>query len=223
MSEDNWYQNYDDPGRPADPDAPVPKPGMSTGMKVLIGVLIAGGVMLLLCCGGIVFVTSRVYSMTTDDPAKIQEIKEQIAQIDLPQEWRPVRGFDGGFFGFQLDSAIYEKVIYKKGDAVFMVMQVDVPGAVPEEQLREEIRHSMHQQGQNSEIEVESKEERTLTIAGEETIFEFVKGTTQDGREVRQVSGTFSGRGGPAFLFYRVPEEDWNEDQVIDLLESIQK
>jgi hypothetical protein len=218
MSEDNWYQNYDDAGRPADPHAPVSKRGMSTGMKVLIGVLIAGGVMLLLCCGGLFFVGSRFRSMMTDDPVKVQEIREQIAGIDLPEEWEPVGGFDGGFFGFQIDS-----VIYKKGDAVFTLMQINVPGEISAEELREQVTQSMQQQGQNSEIDVESKEERTLTIAGEETTLEFVKGTTQDGQEVRQVKGTFSGRGGPALLFYQVPEADWDDEQVVNLLESIQK
>jgi len=36
------------------------------------------------------------------------------------------------------------------------------------------------------------------------------------------VTGTFPGRGGPAMLLYQVPEDEWDEDQVVQMIESIQ-
>ncbi len=219
MNEDNWYQDSDDYNAPDDEAAYAPKPGMSTGMKVFIGIMIVGGATALLCCGGAFFFFRNMFQIT-DDPAEIQKIQEEIAGIEIPEGLEAEGGvtMDMGMVGVQMKMAIYQ------GDkSALMLMQMVGPGQMSEQQMRDQFRQSMQQQGQDSDIKIESAEERVLTVNGEEATFEFVKGTTAEGDAVRQVSGMFAGRGGTAFLLYHVPEKDWNEEQVVQMIESIQK
>ncbi len=217
MNEDNWYQDSDDYNAPDDDAAYAPKPGMSTGMKVFIGVMIVGGATALLCCGGAYYFFSNVLQFT-DDPAEIQKIQEEITGIEIPEGLEAEGGMTMAMVGVQMKMAIYQG-----NKSALMLMQMVGPGQMSEAQMRDQFRESMKQQDQDSDITVESTEERVFTVNGEDATFEFIKGTTAEGEAVRQVSGMFAGRGGTAFLLYHVPEEDWNEEQVVKMIESLQK
>src|SRR5690606_34098422 len=129
---------------------------------------------------------------------RIQEIRDEIARIELPDGWEPQAGIDGGMFGFEMKMAMYQR-----GKGMFALMQFNMAGQEANQQMQESFRQSLQQQGESTEINIESSEERTLTVAGEEQTFDFIKGTTKEGDAVRQVTGTFSGRGGPAMLLYQ--------------------
>ncbi len=224
MNDDNWYQDNDDTAGSYREDESYgndggsmqPKPGMSTGVKVLIGCGVVGGVMALVCCGGFMYLGSQFAGMMTEDPAEIQVIQEDIADIDLPDGFSPEGGADGELFGFAGQAAIFAE-----NDSVIMLIQVKGPEGTTDEQMLEQFQQQLGQQGQNGNIKIESTEERLVTIAGEETTIEIVKGTDQNGKEIRQVKGAFRGRGGAAIVLYFSPEEDWDEDRVVQMLESI--
>ncbi|MEZ6146732.1 MAG: hypothetical protein R3B91_15210 [Planctomycetaceae bacterium] len=225
MADDNWYQDSDeanrsfreDPSYGADAGYVQPKPGMSTGVKVLIGFMIVGGVAVLVCCGGIAFFGYKFAQMTTEDPEEIRTIQEGIADIDVPDTLTPKAGVNAQVMGVGMQMAVYED-----GDSVLMLMQMNGPPGMDAAQMRQQFQQQLDQQGQNRNIEVESSEQRDVTIAGEETTIEIVKGKDGQGKEMRQVNGVFQGKGGAAFIVYICPEENWDEERAIGIFESIQ-
>ncbi|MFV0446585.1 MAG: hypothetical protein ACK5Q5_23695, partial [Planctomycetaceae bacterium] len=59
--------------------------------------------------------------------------------------------------------------------------------------------------GREANIKVESTEEKTVMVDGAETKFSLVKGTQEDGSEVRQIPGVFPGKSGSVMLMHTVP------------------
>src|SRR5688572_10826701 len=90
---DEWGDNRDPWGEEAAAQRPAkpPKAGMSSFAKVLIGVLVASGVLGLLCCGGFAFLTFRVArSMeANDDPEVVRQVTRDIVEIEIPPEFEP--------------------------------------------------------------------------------------------------------------------------------------
>ena len=67
-----------------------------------------------------------------------------------------------------------------------------------------------------------STETRTYLIEAEEYEFEFLKGTRpQDNVAVRQVLGVIPGKGGAAFLMVFETEENWDEEEITAMIESM--
>lgn len=197
--------------------------GMSTTTKVILAI---GGlfcVALLVCCGIAMWFGNKavntIAESTTENPAEIQSIADSIASIQIPEVYQPQTGVDFDL-GFSMQMAIFSRNAGGQQGAV-VLMQMAAPGQQNDEQMKAQFRQQMQQSGQNQEITVESSETRTFTIDGEECDFEFVAGTDQSGNPVRQVMGVFPGRGGAAFLVVFESEEDWDEEAVVELIESI--
>ena len=224
MNDDNWYQDSaddepsyrEDPRYASDDRSLQPKTGMSTGVKVLIGCGVIGGVMALVCCGGFMYLGMQVANMATEDPVEVRNISDEIADIELPDEFVPKFGMQGEMFGVGGQMAAYED-----GEKVLMLMQMKGPAGFDAEQMRQEFQRQLNQQGRNTDINIESTEQKEITLAGEETTIQIIKGTGEGGKEMRQVQGVFKGRDGAAFVMYISPEEDWDEELVIQLLETI--
>jgi hypothetical protein len=213
-----------------DPEAP--KPGMSTAVKVLLIVGAIGGLFLLLCCGGIGIVAWKSQDVLKDvvkkltpttDAAEIRERLGRITQIDIPTDFEPALGMDLGIMRW----VAYEKT--PRDGSLFMLFELDramLQSATLAEQRRE-IERMFDQQrgGQNNQfdmqINVTERETRTLTVRGEPVEFDFNKGTSSDGKAMRQVVGAFKTPGGVALLDLIVPEESYNEAAVVTMVESI--
>ena len=77
---------------------PSPKPGTSTGTKVLIILAIVFGVLLLLCCGGVIgfvfWAQSYMTESFSEDPAKVATVTQEIAQLDIPEGLDPTASVD---------------------------------------------------------------------------------------------------------------------------------
>ena len=74
---------------------PRKKPaGMSTAVKVILGLSIAGAICGLLCCGGVFFVGYQAQKGMTVDPEKIRAITNTMVNAPLPAEFVPVMGID---------------------------------------------------------------------------------------------------------------------------------
>ena len=78
----------------------------------------------------------------------------------------------------------------------------------------------MRQQQANQNVSVTETETRQIAIGGEQVPFEFSKGTS-NGKDVRMVSGVVRGKRGPVMLQLVVPEAQYDEAAVIQMLESI--
>ncbi|REJ90739.1 MAG: hypothetical protein DWQ34_16695 [Planctomycetota bacterium] len=194
------------------------KSGMATSTKVILAVVGIGGVALLVCCGVAIWFFSQSFDVI-ENPDDVQAMADSIATIEIPAPYQPYRGmkFD---LGVSMQMALFSRNGGNQQGAV-VLMQMAAPGQQNDEQMKAQFRQQMQQSGQNQEINVESSETRTFVIDGEECDFEFVSGTDQSGNQVRQVTGVFPGRGGAAFLMVLEQEDNWDEDAVVQMIESI--
>lgn len=207
-----------------DPEAP--KRGMSTTAKVLIIVGCVGGVCALLCCGGGLFVYFRLKDALKNavvlDPRLIEEQTAGIAKIEIPPGFEPKQA---------VNAVVMRWVVYGKNPdegSRLLLMGVDraiVDSANPEGQ-KTQLLQMMQQEGTTSGSEpgfvVQESEQREIAVRGEMVKFEFAKGTVAaNGKEMRQVSGSFKTPGGMGLILFRVPVESYDEAAVVKMLESI--
>jgi hypothetical protein len=202
------------------------KRGMSSGSKVLLILGGVGGLFLLLCCGGLAIVGYKfkeaVGNLVTTDPELIKTRTQDIVTIEVPPGFKPVQA---------MDMVVMRMVVYNGdgGDqsSVFMIMEFDktmMQGnkKQQQDQMLQQMRAQQAQQGSNGDIQVEETQTREFTIAGRKTEFSFVKGKSNDGKAVRQVTGSFPTVDGVAMLFLMVPEEKYDEAAIDRMLQSIQ-
>lgn len=201
--------------------SPEPKKaGMSTAMKVLLVLLVGGGLAVVLCCGGAFWFGSRAFQTTTV-PAEVVAKSNEIADVAIPETFKPTMAMTFNL-GVSMKMAVFARNNNPENGGALILMQMSGPGMDNEQQMKQQFQTSMQQQGQNQNITVEEQETRPFTIDGEEVEFEFIKGKNpENGAQVRQVQGVFSGRGGTAFLMIMENEEDWDEDQVVAIIESL--
>jgi hypothetical protein len=202
----------------ASTDGGPPKRGMSTGMKVLLIVGGIFGVLAVVCCGVGYYVYDRIANSVTSDPAKVAAIQEEIVSIRLPPGFTAQGGMDLGLGPMKVKAAIY----VRNGREMLMLMQM--PGVASDEEMRKQMEETFEKQGQRQDVKVRSREVRKIQINGQEYPFEFTQGVQgEDQHPVRQVIGVFPGKQGTAMLMYMCPEEDWDEEEVIEMLNSIGK
>ncbi len=198
-----------------------PKAGMSTGIKILIAILVGGGVCVIACCGGGYYLARNAIKIT-DQPAEIVEIQELIADIQTPEGFKPKTGMTTKAMGFNMNMVVYSRDNGQQDGLV--LMQFKMPGDVPEDQMKMSFENQMktQQNGQSQNINVTETETRSFVIDDEEVEFTFSTGTQAGSDQaVRQVTGVFPSRNGTAMLMFLTNEENWDEEQVVKMIESI--
>lgn len=197
--------------------------GMSSTTKVVLIILGAGGVLALVCCGGVMYFgkqfADKIQNSISQDPARIREVTASIVDVTVPDVYSPKMAMDFGMMGMQMKMCAYSR----DGDAggVF-IMEMTAPPNANKAQMKQQFQQSLRQQGQNQDVTIDSSETRTFSINGEECQFEFIKGkNTQTNQDMRQVMGVIPGKSGTAFLMLFESEENWDEDAVIRMIESM--
>ena len=211
-----------------------PKKGMGTGVKVLVGLLIAGALSLLVCCGGVWLYISSVAGNAVDDPAAVRARTDEILVVDIPETFEPDGAFRmsappvmNWFFDFTMDIAGYGTT----GGGQLIVVKFAGPpgmteGSSPEE-VRVQVQSQMQSQNSGVRVNVESSETRTYNTAdgrGVEWQFAEGAGIAQDGTNqgaYRQVRGALIDGDDVYVLQLAVPEEEFDEAAVIAMLKSI--
>lgn len=216
MSNDNFYSEEND-FQPEEFSAP-PKNGMSTGVKVLLVLSGAGLLCMLLCCGGLFYVAKQADFKMTEKKEEIIEIQNDITDITIPDSFKPQAGMSVNVVGTRIRMAIYEEE-NKQGALILMSLGMLDDGMVDMEQ---EFRKSLKQQNQNQrELNITKEEQREFTIKEQKVKFNFAEGTDKNGKEFHQITGVFSGNNGAAFLFLQVASENYNEEEIVKMIESI--
>lgn len=197
--------------------------GMSTGAIVAVVLVVAAVVAGLACCGGVVFwgrsMAQKFQQSFSDDPQRIAEITGSIGSLQVPAGFEPQFGMDFGFGLMQMKMTAYARA---DESGTVMLMEMQAPPGTNKQQVEASFRQSLQQQGHEQAITEASRVVRKITINDEECEFAFVTGKAQDTpKAVRQVSGVFPGRGGPAFLMFFDAEENWDEDAVVRMIESL--
>jgi len=203
---------------------------MSGTTKVLLGCGIGCGFLMLLACGGIFvagyFATGMVKEAIVEDPARIRTLTNDIVTIDIPAGLEPRMGFDAKVpvsHAPFLTAAIYanEK---QKSNLILMEFQSDMFGKEGREGFQKQIEDSMERQGQRQQqFQVKESKSHETTIHAEAAKFTIAKGVDQsdNNKELWQVMGEFKGTSGPAIFIFRAPLEDYTEEQIVEMLDSM--
>ncbi|MEX0979176.1 MAG: hypothetical protein WDZ48_10005 [Pirellulales bacterium] len=203
------------------------RPGMSGGTKVLLGLGIGCGVLVLLCCGvfgiGGYFFGRSVQHAMSEDPATIRNVTDSIVTIEIPPPLEPKMSLDWTMP--ILDRKVMTMAIYgDKQDHSGLVLFQLAEDLGDREAMDMQFRNSLRQSGRSQWKEVELKASETFKTEINGSPAEFTLGVGKDeksGREVAQATGTFSGKGGPAMLFLQVNAKDFTKDQVMEILKSM--
>jgi len=193
--------------------------GMSGVSKVILGLGLGCGFLLLLACGGMFLIFYAVKNSVVQDPAAIREMSDEIVTIALPDELKPKMGMNMnfGFGGFSM-------VMYGSDDNKDSLAICQVAGASTKEardQMRMQMEMSMSQQAKKEAITVESTDKHEVEIHGEPGHFNIIAGKTPAGEDVRQVEGDFLGAKGPAVLMFRGRGEKYDADTLRKMLDSM--
>lgn len=210
--------DYDDRDDHFD-DAPPPKRGMSGGKKILLILLCIFGGIMLLCCGAGAYLFNKVKNASSDDPVVIKRVTQEIVTIDVPGEFNPM-------VAVVVDVPVIPKVkmvVYQGAteDTTLMLMQLDVP---PDEVEQGDVRQKMREQGGNAgELRnAEVMPAKEFVINGKTVQFDITKGVSENTNEkVVQIQGVFQGKDGMVILLMQIPEQDYKEENVVQMLKSI--
>ncbi len=220
------------PQQPTNPyDSPeFARPGMGTGGKVLLGLGLGCGLLMLLCCGffgisGYWFSQALVKSISSD-PVAIRDLTDSIVSMEIPAGLEPQFSMDlhipiVGQIAMVVwtSGAVSEESTSGSG---LLISQMDNP-AVNREDLRKQFESEFRetQNGGLEEIRLEKSEAIDLTINGALAQFTFGSGKRKDGVEVWQVTGSFDGKGGPAMLLMQLVTDSYTEEQVRATVQSM--
>jgi len=189
---------------------------VSRNAKILIVVL--AGMLLLCACGSITaaIVGGWLISRTaTTQPASIGDIGSEIADFQLPAGFVP---------DYAVNMAGIRLVAYRprSGSGHIMLAQVPEGISVDAAKLEEEIRSAARSRGYtwfDEKMQVVAEEQ--VTIRGQETTLITAEGMSRSSGAFRQVTASFHGKAGPAWVMVIRPVSEWDQAQVDAFLASI--
>jgi hypothetical protein len=207
-------------------------PQRGGGSKLLLGLGIGCGLMLLLCCGGgvAIFMIGKSAFHVDTAPAQVAAASEGITDMDVPPGFEPKTAVSmkNPFTSKKVMSmAMYEG---PSENGMIMVAELGegMPGNEDPQNMRLQIEQSMRQQQQQQnqgakELQMEGDaKEVTVTVRGEECTFTIQRGKAANEQEFVQVEGTFTSKeGDPAFLLGQLPASDFSEEDAEAFIKSI--
>jgi hypothetical protein len=211
--------------------------GMSSSTKVLLAVLGGGGLLALVCCGGVAWVANRAWQnfqqtiqesiaqveemdeVYIDDPDQIAALTATIVGIDIPARYEPYLGEDHTSV-----EVLRKQVHYGSNDDLggIVIREMLAADVTTREEAARVLAGEVTEEGWFYEFEPASTEQRTFTINGEECTFEFRAGKDPDsGDDLRAVVGTVPSGGGVAYLAIYDTAANWDEAAIVSMIESI--
>jgi len=185
-----------------------PKPqGKGCGRKVLVILGIVFVVLAVVCCGGY-----YIFDLTiTGDPAGVRAKTAEITEIEIPDRLEPKMAMSVKCPFTDSTSTIVMYTDEDTNDSPSMCMLAANAPMVDQWQV----------QGPEN-IEATEESEVTMEIRGETATFTISKGAGQQSGGSRiAVTGTFQGKEGPTVFILNVDAEEFSEEEVIEMLESI--
>ncbi len=215
------------PGIGPQPPSPQPRRGMSTAMKVLIIVGSVFFVLLLLCCGGFILIGRQFAKATSQDPAVVKTMTDEITQIEIPEPLKPKMSMDMKVP--ITNTPLMKMAVYSDDTQKNMLTLVAMGEALAgqnEEQMRVSVEQSMQKQGvgggPRAPIENAEMSSKELQIRSKPAKFTILKGQEAGTHSPRiQVSGVFQGRSGPVMLILDADASKLTPEKVDAMLQSI--
>ena len=196
--------------------------GMSSGGKVLVGLGIGCGLLLLLCCGGIGLggfaVVKIAQQATIEDPKQIHDITDEIVMIEVPEPLDPLLAMN---VNLPIIGPVMKGAVYTDKDKESTLILGQFYQAFADRQnLEAKLREGTS--GRNEDIDVEETEPFDSKIHDEPAHFEISRGKGRESKEEYwEVIGQFKGAGGPAMLVFKGRISEFTKDQVLEMLTSM--
>ncbi|GAB4531119.1 MAG: hypothetical protein Kow0063_10000 [Anaerolineae bacterium] len=190
---------------------------MSRGMKVAL-ILLA--IVLFCCCVaglGVALLGTRLFGRAfITNPERVHAVGAQIADFDTPA------GYQEMFAMNMMDTkiVIIAPASYPTNSMMLILAQFPAGMELSQEQKRQLERALARQTGLGNGDMVHTGQEET-TIKGEPVTLTVREGVTGQGKQMRQVTASFEGRGGPAILMINGEVDDWDQAMVDEFIASI--
>jgi hypothetical protein len=198
--------------------------GMSGTAKVLLGLGIGCGLLVVLCCGVLGFGSFAIVKMAQDstshDPAQIHDIASEIALIQIPDSLKPKLGLNLNvpLVGPVMKGAVFQDDAKRNVLLIGQFNRAFADQAGFEAQLRGSFDELDSEELENPETEVVD-----VKINGDLAKFTLSKGMGRRSREESwEVIGQFAGATGPALLIFEGRTADFTKEQIIAMLKSME-
>lgn len=203
--------------RPARRARSVPEKRGTSWLKVIVIMVALGGACAAICCGvGAYFMKDALVL----DPVKVRAMQAEIVQIDIPAEFQPEMGLNMNLGFMQMRMVGFQG---QTGGGIFLA-GMTVSGQT-QEQIEQGFQQEIDKQGEK--FRIDSSETRKVKVDGLDRDFLFAKGAIVPdiGAEIpgRMVSGSIPAKQGAGYIQILVPEAQYDEAKVIQILESIRK
>jgi hypothetical protein len=189
---------------------------MSRGLKVA---LVVTAIVLFLCCvaglGATFLGTRLVGRVFITNPERVQAVGRQIADYEVPAGYAEM--FAMNVMGLKM-VAISPST--SSDYLIIMLMQLPAGIQISREEMERQIEQALARQTGLDSADMTSEDQETR-IKDELVTLTVREGTTQDGQRMRQVTGLFEGKGGPAVLMVMGETATWDSTLVDRFIASI--
>jgi len=189
-------------------------------------VLIIVGILVILCCcvaglglAGMWYAgdsLGRAFE-GANDPERVARVADSIADYDAPAGYEQM--------AFDIFSMKYIFMMPANPTRpIIMLAQFPASMVSDQEEMRREMERSMAQQTGQGSADMQSVEEKTYTIRGQQVQATIMEGVADmDGRKVmmRQMIVIFEGRNGVAALMFAGPRDGWDQAMIDSFITSI--
>ncbi|MEX0701066.1 MAG: hypothetical protein WD069_03135 [Planctomycetales bacterium] len=214
----------------SEPPQPPPKRGMSTTTKVVLILVALFGGLGVLCCGGVMWFGWRMQSTIVQNPDQVREATAEIVEMEIPERFRPTIGYDmknmplfGRFMPGQMQMVLYQT---GGGGSMFVAgFDRSTMRGDPQQQMRDAMRQQPAAGGGPRKLDIEEGGTvvREFEIRGQQVAFTFAKAhDPQTGRDFHQITGEFDGKAGAVMIQIQLPEQEYDEAEIVRMLESIE-
>jgi len=190
---------------------------MSRGLRTA---LILAAIVLFCCCvaglGGTLLGTRVFGRALITNPDRVQAVGREIADYDVPSDYQEL--FAMNMLGVKIVA------IGPAAPADFMmIMLMQLPSGleVSQSEMERQIEQALARQTGLARADMTEVGEEEVIIKGEPVTLIVREGVTDDGEQMRQVTGLFEGKGGPAVLMVAGEVDAWDTEMVDRFIASI--
>jgi hypothetical protein len=151
------------------------------------------------------------------NPARVKAVGSQIADYDVPSGYTEMFAMD--MMGVKLVAIGPSSV---PADFMMVMLMEFPPGmGVSQGEMERQVEQALARQTGLANADMTSVGQEETTIRGEPVTLTVREGVTDRGETLRQVTGLFEGKGGPAILMISGDVAAWDQAVVDDFIASI--
>lgn len=190
---------------------------MQESKKLLIGL----GIISIICCciAAVAYfafrkIGTRLQSAVNGDPTSVARVQQDIAEFEIPEGYQP---FALNMFNY--DMLTLTPVSAQSGMTI-MLMQYTGVTAGNSEQMEEQLRRAISQQGGQAGTNMKLVDTYEETIRGQTVTVSVSEGQFQS-FTMRQWSTVFQGNKGPTIVMVQGITDGWDDQLLDDFIKSI--